>query len=531
MNGNIASRGERVGTYLNPGNSGFARILKTRYVDKTGLIGLVNDTIDTGMNLTCVSRPRRFGKSYAAQMLCAYYDRTVDSHGLFDSLRVAGTPGYEDYINRYDVIYINMTDVLGEARPDDLVPYIRRNILRELAAAYPQVGQVEGFAATLVNAVEYTGQRFIMIIDEWDAPLRELPEDDRTYLDFLRSLFKSSATTARLFAAVYMTGILPIKKMKTQSALSDFEEYTMLRPGPFAEYVGFTEDEVRALCAEYGAGFPEMKRWYDGYALKRAGSVYNPNSVMKAVQNDEYDSYWAQSSAADNLLDFISRDVAGLRRTITALMGGVAIEIDTGGYNNDLTYTTRAAALTMLVHLGYLTYNQARKTVRIPNEEIRLEFARTIRDDRNPETIRRVMESDRLILDTIHGNADKVAAQIKKVHMETSNPLNANNENALRATIQVAYFAYKDYYLKLEELPTGEGYADIVYLPKPGKGVPSLLVELKWNRDADSAIRQIKEKGYVDGIADFGTELLLVGISYDKDSKEYEYRIERWRAE
>lgn len=518
-----------MGTYLNPGNSGFARNLRTRYIDKTGLIHVVNNTIDTSMNLTCISRPRRFGKSYAAQMLCAYYDRTVDSHELFDGLAIAHREDYEKHLNKYDVIYLNMTDVLGETLPSDFVTFIKRSILRELREAYPTVEQVEGFAASLVSAVEALGSKFIMIIDEWDAPLRECPEIDKEYLDFLRSLFKSSATTAKLFAAVYMTGILPIKKVKTQSALSDFEEYTMLNPGPFAEYVGFTEEEVKALCDEYGISFPEMKRWYDGYELRKVGSVYNPNSVMKAIRNEAFDSYWSQSSAADNLLDFISRDVAGLRRTILELMGGVEIEIDTTGYNNDLTYTTRDAALTMLVHLGYLSYNQTTRAVRIPNEEIRLEFARTIRDDRNPETMKRVQESDRLIMDTIHGNEKAVAEQIRRVHMETTNPLNANNENALRAVIQVAYFAYKDYYLKLEELPTGEGYADIVYFPRQGKGVPALLVELKWNKDADSAIRQIKDRQYPAALEDYGGELLLVDISYDRKNKSYECRIEPWQ--
>ncbi len=516
-----------MGVCLNPGNSGFERCLRSRYVDKSGLIHVVNEAIGTTQSLICVSRPRRFGKSYAAQMLCAYYDRTVDSHLLFDHLAIAHTPDYEKNLNRYNVIYLNMTDVMGETSPEDVIPFIRRTILRELAEAYQGIEQVEGFTATLVNIVESIGSRFIMIIDEWDAPLREHPEMEKEYLSFLRSLFKSSATTAKLFAAVYMTGILPIKKIKTQSALSDFEEYTMLDPGPFGEYVGFTEEEVQELCREEQVDFAEMKLWYDGYHMSGIGSIYNPNSVMRAVRKKRFDSYWSQSSAADNLLDFINHDVAGLRKTIAELMGGVETEIDTTGYNNDLTYHTRDAALTMLVHLGYLAYSQDTKKVRIPNEEIRLEFSRTIHDDRNPETMRRVRESDQLILDTIHGKEEAVAAQLRKVHMETTNPLNANSEDSLRAVIQVAYFAYKDYYLKFEELPTGKGYADIVYLPKRGMELPALLIELKWNRDADSAIRQIREKQYPSALENFGGELLLVGINYDRESKQYECRIER----
>lgn len=518
-----------MGTYLNPGNSGFARILKNKYIDKTGLIGVINSTIDSGMNLTCVSRPRRFGKSYAAQMLCAYYDRTVDSHELFDNRPISKTEQYEQHLNAYNVIYLDLTLVKPYCDDfRDLVSFLKQKMTEEFCEAFPDVKPATDLPTTMLRTVEITGKKFIMIIDEWDAPIRECPKSEGEYLDFLRSLFKGGVTTSRLFAAVYMTGILPIKKIQTQSALSDFEEYTMLDPGSFAEYVGFTEEDVRTLCAEYQIDYAEMKRWYDGYELFGIGPIYNPNSVMKAIQKKRFNSYWLQSSAADNLLNFIKWDVDGLRQAIVELMGGVEIEIDTAGYDNDLSYDTRDAALTMFVHLGYLSYNQDTSTVHIPNEEIRLEYARTLRKTTNTETMKRVRESDQLIMDTIHGDSAAVAAQIKQVHEESSNPLNRNNENSLRAAIQVAYFAYKDYYVKLEELATGEGYADIVYFPKQGKGVPMLLVELKWNKDADSAIRQIKEKGYARGLEDYG-DMLLVGITYDRDSKEYECQIEEWK--
>ena len=518
-----------MGTYLNPGNSGFAEVLSEKYIDKTGLIEGINGTISTRRKLTCVSRPRRFGKSYAAQMLCAYYDRSVDSHALFQPWKISQAADYEKHLNQYDVIYVDMTNVMGKTTQEAFVPFLVSAITDEVLAEYPATRPGRAFDETLLGVVEQTGQRFIMIIDEWDAPIREFGEEAvREYLLFLRMLFKSSSTTARNFAAVYMTGILPIKKLMTQSALSDFEEYTMLGPGPFAEFVGFTEEEVHDLCEEYRIAFSEMKRWYDGYNFRRVGSIYNPNSVMKALRREGFDSYWSQSSAAENLLNYIKWDVDGLRQAIIELMGGVEIEIDTAGYNNDLTYSTRDAALTMFVHLGYLAFNQDQKTVRIPNEEIRLEFERTLRNPQNEETMKRVRESDRLIMDTIHGNTEAVAAQIKKVHMETTNPLNANREDALRAVIQVAYFAFRDYYLKLEEPPTGEGYADIVYFPKPGKGVPALLVELKWNRSAVGAIRQIKDRRYPSALEGYGGELLLVGINYDKDSRAYECRIEKW---
>lgn len=517
-----------MGTYLNPGNSGFARCLRSQYIDKTMLLDVVNGMIDSPMNLICRSCPRRFGKSYAAQMLSAYYDKSVDSHALFDGLAISRTADFARHLNQYNVIYLDMASVVSVTSEDQTVPFLVRNITQELCEAFPGLSAEEAFYDTLRNAVEMTGTKFIMIIDEWDAPIREQPGGGMSYLFFLRSLFKNSGLTAKLFAAVYMTGIFPVKKVKTQSALSDFEEYTMLDPEPFETFIGFTEEEVRQLCAQTQTDFSEMKRWYDGYPIQNAGSIYNPNSVMKAIRKKRFDSYWTQSSSADNLLDYINRDVSGLRETILKLMGGVEVEIDTTGYNNDLTYTTTDAALTMLVHLGYLSYNQQTKKVRIPNEELRLEFARTIRDDPHPETMKRVSESIQLIMDTVHKDAAAVAEQIRRVHMETTNPLNANREDSLRAVIQVAYFAYKDYFIKLEELPTGKGYADIVYLPKRGMDIPALVVELKWNNDASGAISQIKQKQYPAALEGYGGDILLVGINYDKSSKKYDCMIEDW---
>ena len=204
-----------MGTYLNPGNSGFSRIRNSVYVDKSGLIRLVNQTLDTPRCLTCISRPRRFGKSFAAKMLCAYYDKTCDSAQLFGDLSIACDAGYREHLNQYDVIYLDMTGIIGEAAAGDRVAYVKRTVVRELKEQYPQMEVVEGFVATLANAVEITGNKFIMIIDEWDAPIREAgnrPDSQREYLEFLRSLFKNSGTTDKIFAGAYMTGILPIKK-------------------------------------------------------------------------------------------------------------------------------------------------------------------------------------------------------------------------------------------------------------------------------------------------------------------------------
>lgn len=510
-----------MGMYLNPGNSGFQTMKNSRYVDKSGLISLINRTIGTIQKLTCISRPRRFGKSFAAKMLCAYYDKTCDSSGLFCDLAIAAEESYRKHLNKYDVIYLDMTNIMGKTTPEHIVSFIEQKVTEELLSAYPEQQPGRAFDETLLSTVERTGNQFVMIIDEWDAPIRELPQIEKTYLHFLRMLFKGSGTTDRIFAAAYMTGILPIRKDGSQSAISDFQEYTMVFPGPFAEYAGFTETEVRNLCEEFHNDFPTMKQWYDGYTLGETESVYNPNSVMQAIRNRSFRSYWTETSASKSLMEYISLDFDGLSRTTAQLLGGVPVPVDTSGFSNDLvTFRDRDDVLTLLIHLGYLTYDEETRTARIPNEEIRTEFARAVRGVKRDETIRRVRESDQLIYDTIHQNAEAVAAQIEKIHAEETAILFYNNEQSLRSVVKLAYFSYRDHYLKFEELPAGDGYADLVYLPKKNSPLPALVIELKWDQTAKGAIDQIRQKQYPKALEEYGGEVLLTGIGYDKNAKE-----------
>lgn len=275
-----------------------------------------------------------------------------------------------------------------------------------------------------------------------------------------------------------------------------------------------------------------MKRWYDGYSFRNIESVYNPNSVIEAIHNDDYDSYWTQTSAAESLMGYINLDFDGLGRTVAELVGGVEITVDTNGFANDLvTFRDREDVLTLLIHLGYLTYDETTQKVRIPNEEIRMEFAKAVRQGKRTDTIRRVRESEQLIADTVHGNEEAVGRQIERIHEEEA-PLHYNNEQALRSVIKRAYFSYADEYMMFEELPSGSGYADIVYLPKKGSVFPVLVIELKWNQSADSAIEQIRNRRYPEAVTEYGSEILLVGISYNKDApageRRHQCRIERW---
>ena len=528
---NAKERRRFMGIYVNPGNIAFQRINNSEYVDKTQLIDLINARIDTNNNLVCISRPRRFGKSFAAQTLSAYYDCSCDSHVPFDDKKIAECKSYTEHLNQYNVICFDATSFISVARrterPLSVVPNMITDALqKELVESYPYLKPDMSLTECILRCVEGTkeeqGRKFIFIIDEWDAVIREAKDEptiQKQYLDLLREWFKNKAFTPKAVAAAYMTGILPIKKDDSQSAISDFEEFTMIKPSEFGGYVGFTQEEVRTICENKNADFELMKLWYDGYSFKGAGSVYNPNSVMKAAKYGDFDSYWTETSAAEGLMEYISHDYNGLTKTIAELIAGIDVKVSVTGFANDLTtFRGKDDVLTLMIHLGYLAYDSVNKTVRIPNEEIKLEFQKAVKEVKHTETLERLKASEQLFLDTIEGNEDAVAEQIEKIHMEETSPIHYNKEDSLRSVIKLAYYTYRDNYIQWEELPAGAGYADVAYIPKYDSGYPILVIELKWNKNTETAIEQIKNRHYPDSFKGLGREIILVGITYDKDA-------------
>lgn len=380
-----------MGNYLNIGNAGFSAVREGIYVDKTGLISFMNRILGTRDKLSCVSRPRRFGKSYAAQMLCAYYDKSCDSRKLFEDLAISKDPSFETHLNQYNVIYLDITGFVSRAfvagTMSRIVQELQKEVIHELCAACPEAEKKEYLPDMLYDISQVTGEKFIFIIDEWDALFREAKADTFSqdcYIQLLRGLFKDSGRTDKMIAAAYMTGILPIKKYGTQSAMTDFREYTMLAPKRLAEYVGFMEPEVRALCEQYGMDFEEAKKWYDGYSFSRVKSIYNPNSVIEAVKSGEFGNYWTQTETFETLRIYIDMDEDGLKEAIIQMLGGARIKIDVGAFQNDMTTIKgRDDILTLFVHLGYLAYDMSSRSVYIPNEEIREEFVRAVTHGRH----------------------------------------------------------------------------------------------------------------------------------------------------
>ena len=462
-----------MGIYLNPGNDNFKMALRSKiYVDKTGMLDYLNQVIGTEQRYVCVSRPRRFGKSIAARMAAAYYSRGCRSEALFSKYEIAKSRDFKKNLNQYPVIHLDIAELkVTMPKGEDLAVYLQKCVIEELRKEYSLSDKRDEISLPLALAEinERTKDRFIIIIDEWDAVFREDLHNQKVqdaYIDLLRGLFKGEKSH-RFTALAYLTGILPIKRYNSESALNNFREHTMISPKRLAKYAGFTEDEVRSLCRQYDMNFSEAQRWYDGYGFRSIKHIYCPNSVANAMFDGEFNSYWTGTVAYESLKSYITLDKDGLKEDVIRLLAGERCKVNAEKFENDLTRIgSRDDVLTILIHLGYLAYDRETKTARIPNEEIRLEFAKSIRRVKRDETIRRVRESDQLIADTVQGNAQAVAAQIEKIHAEETAPLFYHNEQSLRSVIKLAYFSYKDYYLKFEELPSGDGYADIVYLPK-----------------------------------------------------------------
>ncbi|MCD7738076.1 MAG: ATP-binding protein [Lachnospiraceae bacterium] len=516
-----------MGAYLNPGNEGFRTITNDIYVDKTGLIDYVNSTIDTPRKLTCFSRPRRFGKSFAAKMLCAYYDKSCDSRALFEGLEISEKESFEKGLNRYNVLYLDITRFISRAKNKgtDIVLDLQTAVIEELREVFPaRVREGETFLAdALFDICEETGEKFIIIIDEWDALFREAKNDEalqKKYIQLLRGLFKAGPITDRTIAAAYMTGILPIKKYGTESALTDFLEFTMTNPAKLARYIGFTQEEVIRLCAENDMDFEQMSAWYDGYTFSRIGHVYSPNSVMKAVVNEEFANYWTSSETYESLKNYISMNYDGLKDAVVAMLGGKRIRVKVRTFQNDVSsFKSKDDVLTLLIHLGYLGYDAQNEEAFIPNQEVADAFADAVTGDKWEDVGELIQDSENLLEATLRGDSDAVAAALEKAHSLNSSVLRYNNEASLSSAIMIAFYTARRFYKIVPESPEGKGFADLAFLPGKGTDKPALIIELKYDKNADTAIRQIHENRYDGDLKKYYGNLLLVGINYDKDAK------------
>ncbi len=373
-----------MGYYLNPSSPRYEKLKKSKaFVDKTDIFEILNENLGKEKSFFCLSRPRCFGKSVTAQMICSYYARCQDSSSLFDNLKIASFDDYKKHLNQHDV------------------------------------------------------------------------------------------------------------------------------------------------------AFHQMQQWYDGYSFKDVPHIYNPNSVVNAATYKKFIIYWTKTETFESLQEYIDMNMEGLRDDIVKLIAGEDVIVDVSTFSNDMvTFHSKDDVLTLLIHLGYLAIKGSTNLgviVHIPNEEIKLEFKTCVKNNNRYAGVYDLIKNTDVLLNEIWSlNSEAVAKIFDEAHQDHTSILTYNNENSLANVIAISLFlSTTNTYNVVRKLPTGKGYADLVYLPKPGVNKPALLIELKFDKSAQTAITQIKEKNYLQFFKNYKGEVILVGINYSKDTKTHQCIIER----
>ncbi|MBQ5675393.1 MAG: AAA family ATPase [Lachnospiraceae bacterium] len=524
-----------MGTYFNPNNESFTCDKNSKiYIDKTGLLEYLNDVVCTNGKCIAVSHARRFGKSHAAGMIDAYYSRGCDSFELFHDTEIATKESFHKHMNQYNVIHLDISSV-WDFHKEDLIEAIHERLCNDLKKSYGASLDYEKDLFLIIKDIyDIENIPFVIIIDEWDCVIRNSENEAlvHQYLQFLHSLFKSEESKAFL-ALAYITGILPLKKIKDESALNNFREFTMLKSKQITKYFGFTEKEVKELCKKYEMDFDTTKTWYNGYLIDGM-HMYNPNSVVQAMLDHDFDSYWKNTSSFEAINTFISMNYEGLKDDVLTMVSGGKVLVNTDTFSNDLSeISSKDEALTALIHLGYLAYDAEEDSAFIPNYEVAKAYQAALNKGSWHEIAKSISKCDELLRATISKDADKVAQIIEIAHETYTSILKYNDENSLSCVLTMAYFTAPAYYNIVREFPAAKGFADMVFIPRANAGKrPAIVVELKYNQSSDSAIKQIKERRYQGALSGYSDKILLVGVNYDadgEDKKKHTCVIEEWR--
>ena len=561
-----------MGLYLNPDNKNFTRdMTKDIYIDKSLMINVINSFIDTNNTYICVSRPRRFGKTMATNMLAAYYSKGCNSKEVFSKLNISKEPEFESKLNKYNVIII---DLNGERQiikdKENMLEILTDKIKKEMKEQYPDVSITEdlSLAESILAIYEATGEQFIILMDEYDVLVREQVSEELfgKYLSFLNGLFKSNTvrngslqtdasaplglepsgsyhmgssnvsqgstrTAPNAIALAYLTGILPVIRDRIQSKLNNFREYTIINAGKLSPYIGFTDDEVKALCDEYSMDYAECKSWYDGYVLN-GYEIYNPESVVRAMEDGMYEGYWSKTSVFRVISEQIGRNFAGTKDAVIRMLSGESVDVNILSYMNTMTdFESLDDVLSYLIHIGYLAYDRKERTCHIPNREIWEEWQLAIKNDSEYTATNEIIKASKELLKaTISGNEEAVAKALDESHIHVTSNRSYNNEDALGSAIYLAYLYAMNKYTIVREMTAGKGFADVVYIPLY-KEDPALIIELKRNDCTESALDQIKDKKYYDCLSHYRGNLIFVGINYDEKAKTHTCKIERFVKE
>ncbi len=516
--------------YLNSDNSKFSEYKSSAiFVDKSMLIQECNRVFGTSEKYMCVTRPRRFGKTLAISMLNAYYSKGCDSREMFKDLKISKDPGFEEHLNKHNVIWIDMAELYANlSDKTQFVKKLKNIILRDLKENYTNVDftDLELWEA-FIQIKSQTKERFIFLIDEWDVIYREHGNDVELcdeYTRLLRSLFKSSDASACI-DLVYMTGILPIPKGRSQSCLNNFEEETMTWFSRLSQFYGFTQDEVRELCSKYNQDFNEIKNWYEGYAID-GNIIYNPIDVVNALRNKECEDYWVTTSSREAFTQYMNFGNGSLKETFVRFLLGEKIKVEPRLFDSDLTKVDCIdSTLTVLIHYGYLAYDEESESCYIPNYEIKEDIVRGMNDLKWNEISYPIDRSEELYEETLKGNTDFINETLDKNHADLASQFNKNKEDVLGMIVHISYYSMTQWYDFHKESTSLKGRSDIAILPKDNTHIP-FIVEFKVDSTPEDAISQIKEKEYFSSLGSYKGKVLLLGISYDSKTMKHASKIE-----
>lgn len=544
-----------MGIYLNsksPSDAYKSAASEKYFVDKSALIAELIPALGTSQRYFCITRPRRFGKSVMADMIAAFFGRTADSGELFSSLEIASPritqrlkrascEDYRRYLNQYDVVYIDFSEIPEHC--NSYYAYITRilSVLkRDICTAFPEysIDSSDSIWDILAAIYQENSQRFIFVLDEWDAIFHMdfiTEADKKSYLLFLKSLLKG-----RIYAElVYMTGILPIAKYSDGSELNMFVEYNMATAERFSQYFGFSDSEVDRLYGIYQQSTEEprftrddLRIWYDGYYSAGRERLYNPRSIVCALTNDQLRNYWTSSGTYDSIFHYIKNNETDMQDDLAILFAGECIPSDIQEYAaTAMQLNTKDEIYSALVVYGLLTYKDG--FVSIPNHELMDSFASMMKKECSLGYIYNLANASKKMLSaTLSGDVQKMAEILSFAHDTESPIFSYNSEIELSAIVNLVYLAARDSYRVEREDKAGKGYVDFIFYPDR-KNQDAFILELKVDSTPEDAIRQIKDKKYalrfkgkLGERTKYTGRILAVGISYDRKTKKHSCKIE-----
>ena len=514
--------------YLNTNTAlkNYKKLINSQYfIDKSMIIDKLNKLIDTSDCYVCITKPRRFGKSSIINMLGAYYTKGYNSKDIFDKLNISKSKSYLENLNKYNVINISLSKISEKGTSyADYINMIKVSIINDIKESYPQIDVEKYFS--IGDILSTTGEQFIFIIDEWDYIFSHdlFKENQQDFLEFLRNILKDKPYVA----LCYMTGVLPIKKYSEGSALNMFREYTMLNDRVYSYYFGFTEKEVKCLCARNKEmSFDEITQWYNGYLDCFGNSLYNPRSVVCALEDNYCQSYWTNTGRMDEVLYYLKYNIAEVRDDVIEMVSGnvVDIFIDEEFRAGQEAPKTREEIYSAMIVYGFLSYYDG--TIRIPNKELMKEFEKALKDESFGEVMRIVKNSSNMLKATLNKDTKKMEKIINDIHNSEILILQYNDENSLSCVVTLAYLSARNEYKLEREEKSGKGYADFMFHPRKKNGT-AIILELKKDDTVDNALKQIKEKKYSMKFIkeNEGRKILAVAICYKSKVKEHECKVE-----